>query len=329
MSDSTMKIVILGATTGFGAAMASEGLMRGFEVVCVTRSPKEVMNAHKNVKNLSAVQVDPLNSKKLKEIFHGADAVVFGLNVDYADWDPFMIDALGATLEALADLERKPALLFPGNIYALGPQTGAPFAEDAANNPSTKKGWVRYKLEGMLKNAVDTGQPVLILRLADFFGPTVRNGLMDRIFGNAAEGKPIMLIGSAKTAHQLTYIPDAARISFELLGQDREAGLTIVNAPTHDISSFSAFSESVARLAGHPTLKQKKLPWFMVKMFGMFVRQFREMSELEYLFEDGVMLDNRTLKILLPDISMTPMDTAIKESIQSYECQNLPVFDAD
>jgi len=264
------------------------------------------------------VQTDPLNSEGLAEAYEGADFVVFGLNVDYANWDPFMVDALQATLDALAALKTSPTLLFPGNVYALGRQRGGPFPEDAPNNPCTRKGHLRNRMEDMLKSAAEAGQSILLLRLADFFGPTVRNGFVDRIFGNAAVGKPMVLIGRANTIHQMTYVPDAVRLSFDLLVGKQITGLTTVNAPTHNISSLSAFAAHAARSAGFRNLKQKKIPWFMIKMFGVFVPAFRELSELEYLFEDGVMLDDRRLKHLVPDFEMTPMDVAIRETLQSY-----------
>ncbi len=100
--------------------MVLEGLARDWEVSCITRSPDKVLNSHQSAKRLSANLVDPLNSGTLRKTYQDADVVVFGLNIDCVDWDPFMVDTLAVTLEALAALERKPTLISPVMSMHLG-----------------------------------------------------------------------------------------------------------------------------------------------------------------------------------------------------------------
>lgn len=313
-----MKISILGASSGFGAELAAQALVGGHSVTAISRSPNDLRLRHGDHPGLTARKANSKSVATLSECYAGADVVVFALNAPYEDWDPFMVQTLAATLAAIATLTPKPRLVFPGNIYALGLPIEATINESAPNRPISRKGRLRDKMEKMLHAAAANGTQILIARFADFFGPTVRNGMVDRIFGNALFGKSIDLIGPSVVAHQLTYVPDAARAVLMLLQDPQDAPVTILNVPTHIVASMSDFSKDVARSACVPSLKLRRTPWFMVKLLGLFVPLMKELAEMRYLFDQSILLDGRKLSQNLPRFTPTPMADAIAATLNSY-----------
>jgi nucleoside-diphosphate-sugar epimerase len=148
-----MNILVLGAAGGFGAAMVEDALARGHSVVAVARDAGRVTRKFGSNANLTISGEDILKPGTISALAQSADAVIFAVNVAYEKWEPFMETALKTTLEGLSTLESKPPLVFPGNVYALGPQTGEAFDESAPNRPSTRKGRVRARMEQMLEAA--------------------------------------------------------------------------------------------------------------------------------------------------------------------------------
>jgi nucleoside-diphosphate-sugar epimerase len=313
-----MNILILGAAGGFGAAMVEEALGGGHSVVAVARDAGRLAKKIGADENLTTRTDDIMKPTTVSALAQSADAVIFAVNVAYEKWEPFMEMALKATLEGLSTLAKKPLLVFPGNVYALGPQTGDAFDETAPNRPSTRKGRVRDRLERMLEAASKAGQPVLIPRLADFFGPTVRNGMTDRIFGNAAKGKAIEMIGTCAARHQFTFVPDAARATMSLIEKGQTEDFKIVNMPTHSFASMEAMAKAVALASGNPTLKVKKTPWSMIRLLGLVAPTLRELAELRYLFEDGVHLGDTGLRALLPGFTPTNVTDAFSQTLSGY-----------
>jgi len=318
-----MHMLILAATGGFGAAMTQEALARGHQVTALVRNPGRLAERLGTPERLTVVTAGTLEPEALRATATGADVLVFAVNVSYEQWEPFMETALTATLDALTPMKRPPLLVFPGNVYALGPQHGPDFDEHAPNRPSMRKGRLRARLEARLKAASAAGIWVLIPRCADFFGPTVRNGFTDRLFGHASLGKPMEVIGSGAGRHQFTYVPDAARATMDLIEQGQPTPFHVVNMPTHEVPSITSLTTEIARVADRPALKLRKTPWFILRLLGLKIPLLRELVELRYLFEEGVHLNSDKLMSLLPGFTVTPLETAVAETLSSYRADTL------
>lgn len=158
-----------------------------------------------------------------------------------------------------------------------------------------------------------------MLRAGDFFGPTVRNGLVDRIFGRAAHGRPIEALGRLDVPHQWAYVPDLARLAADLIEiADRLAPFDVVHFAGRVARRQRDFLELVAHAAGHPDLAVRTVPWWLVRLMGLYDAQLRELMELRYLFDDAVTLDDPRRRELLPDFVPTPLETAVRETVAGY-----------
>jgi len=299
--------------------MAQELLRRGQPARCLVRDLEKASTLLGEDPNLEVIQGDVQDSNSVVRAAEGCHAIVHAINYPYPKWVPNMARAtahvIGAARAAGA------TILFPGNVYGLGPQCSAPLTEEAPNQPSGHKGALRVTLEDSLLHATEEGSVrVIVLRAGDYFGPTVRNGLVDPIFGNAAEGKPMRALGNLDVAHQWAFVPDLARAALELLAiQEGLEPYEAFNFAGYVASPERDFLEQIAEQSGHAGLAVRVLPWSALKLAAMFDATVRELMELRYLFDQSVILEGSKLRRTLPDFKETPIAEAIRATLESYQ----------
>ncbi|MGD9537671.1 MAG: SDR family NAD(P)-dependent oxidoreductase [Alphaproteobacteria bacterium] len=319
--ESGRPALVLGASGGFGGALAREMAARGWRVRLYGRSAARLRQRFGEV-GIETVNGDVQDASMLAKAAEGCGVIVHGVNYPYHQWVPYLQTA---TLNVIAAARASGAtLLFPGNVYSLGPGAGVPIAETEPPRPNTRKGKFRLRLEGLLEDAAKpAGEAppirVLTVRAGDYFGPTARNGIVDRLYGNAARGKPITSFGRLDIVHERVFLPDLARASLDLLSLGGIlAPYEVVNVTAEPHLSERAFMEAVARASGHPGLEVKLMPWWLVRLIGLVNPVIREFAELAYLYDTTVLLDGAKLKRLLPGFRFTPLDDALRQTIESY-----------
>lgn len=313
---------MLGASGGFGGALADELIARGRRVRLLARSSARVSARLAKVPNVEVVIGDVQDTAALIKAASGCGLIVHGVNYPYHQWVPYLQTATLNIIEAARTTGA--TLLFPGNVYSLGESSAAPLDESAPHKATTRKGKFRARLEGFLKDAtVSAGDKpairVLIVRAGDYFGPSMRNGLVDRLYGNAARGKPMQSFGRLDIMHERIFLPDLARASLDLLALgDALPAFEVVNVTPGERFSQRDYFALVARVAGHSALKASLMPWWMVAMVGLFNPMIREFMELRYLYDTTLLLDGAKLKRLLPGFQFTAPEEAIRLTLASY-----------
>jgi nucleoside-diphosphate-sugar epimerase len=321
--SSTTTAFVLGATGSFGGALTQELLARGWQVRALVRDRARAAARLGQRPDLELVAGDALDPIAVSQAAQGASVVVHGVNYPYDQWAPNMHVA---TENAIAAAEEAGALIvFPGNVYGLGRPTGAKLTEAAPNAPCSNKGALRVELENQLRWSAQAGHSrVLILRAGDYFGPTVRNGLVDPIFANALRGRAMQALGRLDVPHQWAYVPDLARAGADLI--QRAKTLTpfeIVHFAGHIALPARAFHAEVAAAAGRPKLAVRRVPWWLMGLVGRFSPVVRELMEMRYLFDEAVVLDDPRFRQLLPTFKATPLDAAIRETLDSYRADKI------
>ncbi|MGA8182182.1 MAG: NAD-dependent epimerase/dehydratase family protein [Terriglobia bacterium] len=312
--------LILGGTGSFGRAAVQEVLRRGQPARCMVRGLDKASSLLGEASGLELIQGDVQDQNAVVRAAEGCAAIVHAINYPYPKWVPNMARATANVIAAARSA--KATILFPGNVYGLGAQSEAPLAEDAPNHPASHKGELRVRLEDSLLHATEEGtvRRVIILRAGDYFGPTVRNGLVDPIFESAADGKPMRTFGNIEAEHQWAYVPDLARAALDLLAIEE-------SLKAYEVFNFAGtiarperdFLEQVAVQAGHPGLAIRVLPWSAMKLAAIFNAVIRELMELRYLYDQSVILEGSKLRRTLPDFSETPVAEAIRVTLESYQ----------
>jgi nucleoside-diphosphate-sugar epimerase len=315
-------ILVLGASGSFGGAVAQELLRRREPVRALVRDPEKARRALGESPDLELIEGDVQDETALARAAEGCRAVVHGVNYRYDRWVPHMRTATTSVIAAARAAGA--IILFPGNVYGLGAQTGRLLDEATPDAPCSRKGALRVELESALRAATDDGRTrVLVLRAGDYFGPTVRNGLVDPIFGNAARGRTVWALGDLSIAHQWAFVPDLASAAVDALAiAPRLPRYEVIHFAGHLVTTQRDFLRLVAHVAGHPTLPIRAIPWWLLRLAGMFNGVVRELLEMRYLFDRAVILDDTRLRRLWPGHRDTPLPEAVRLTLESYRASD-------
>jgi nucleoside-diphosphate-sugar epimerase len=309
------RILVLGAAGGFGRAVVAEFASRGWLVRGLVRRPPAPGTFSDA---LDLVEGDARDRTVLAQAAQGCAVVALAVNTPFAQWEAGMRDV---TAKAIATCRETGALLlYPGSVHGFGRQTGRALSEDAPQDAMTRKGRLRADLEYMIRRACDDGRMrAIIVRAGDFFGPGVRNGLVDRLFARAIAGRPMLWPGRLSMPHQWAYVPDLARLAGDLVGRrDDLAPCQAVHLSGHVFTRQGDFLAAIAVGAGLRGRVARTVPWWALRLAAPFDPALREMLEFDYLFEDAVILDDPARRRLLPGFQTTDLQAAIAATLADY-----------
>ncbi len=303
--------LVIGATGGFGGAVARELLTRGYSVRALLRPGGRSLGS--DLAGVEVVTGSVHDAVAMQRAARRANFIVHGYNAPYARWDPEMLDAGEVVAEAA---ERSGArIVLPGNVYGLGPDFSAPLAESASRVAPTRKGELRNSLEARLEAATARGAQLLIVRAGDYLGPRASSTWFGEMTRPALQGGAILDPAAPGVPHEWAYLPDLARATVDLM--DRSAELA-ANAIFH----FSGYQVTSAELiaaiqdALPAPRRVRRLPWWGLRVAATVSRFWREVVEMKYLWDEPVLLDDTKLRTVLGrNPHVTPLALAVRETL--------------
>lgn len=288
-----MHLTILGAGGSLGHALVSRAARRGHIVNAVVRSPA---TAPKMPEGASPVVADLLDASAVLRACQGADAIVHAGSVPYPEW-PVSVSLMARN--ALQAAETIGAVLgFPGNVYVYGRPRTRPVTEDHPQEPHTKKGKLRLRIERELLGAHAAGKACVVMpRFPDFYGPGSAREIVDGtslralrpVFEGAAEGTPCRWPLTADVPREYIYIDDAADAMLNLLETPSAYGRAI-HVPGPGTVTGRELIDIAYRLAGRKP-RVRVFGRGMIRLVGLYNREARAAYEMAYLFDDPVVLD--------------------------------------
>jgi nucleoside-diphosphate-sugar epimerase len=304
----TRTALVIGATGGVGGALADRLLADGWHVRAINRDPATAGLRSGRV-GQEWVAGDAMAPADVVAAARGCEVIVHGANPPgYRNWAGLQLPMLASTIAAARASGAR--ILFPGTIYNYGPDAFPRIDERSAQNPRTRKGAIRVKMETALREA---GVPVLIVRCGDFFGPKPGNNWLSQAI--VRPGRPVRVVtypGPLGVPHTWAYLPDVAETFVRLLG----AGLRdfeVFSMKGHEVTGH----ELVAGLeaAAGRRLKVARLPWPALTLAAPFNETLREMREMRYLWETPVLLDDTRLVARLGTEPRTPLVEALSTAL--------------
>ena len=311
MTNGTEKLtLVIGATGGFGGAMARRLLADGWRIRALHRDPQRVA---KTQPAFDWVAGDAMVESDVVAAATGAEIIVHGASPPgYRNWAKLAPTMLANTLAAAKASGAR--ILFPGNVYNFGPDAFPTLTEASPQNPITRKGRIRVAMEQTLR---DSGVRVLIVRAGDFIG--TRPGSDWLSLGMIRRGKPLGAVtyaGPWEIAHAWTWLPDMAETFVRLL-----AG---------DLADFEDFHMQGYAVTGHVLvaalqsltdrkLRVSRLPWIALQAAAPFNESLREMLEMRYLWETPVLMDNARLVQRLGAEPRTPLPEALAQALAGLD----------
>lgn len=305
----TRTALVIGATGGVGGAIADRLLADGWHVRAINRDPASAAQRSGRT-GLEWVKGDAMVEADVVAAAQGAEIVVHGANPPgYRNWAGLQLPMLASTIAAAR--AAGPRILFPGTVYNYGPDAFPRIDERSPQNPRSRKGAIRVKMEQALR---DAGVPVLIVRCGDFFGPKPGNNWLSQGIVKAA--RPIASVlypGPLGIPHAWAYLPDVAETFVRLLATDL-GPFEVFQMKGHEVTGH----ELVAGLeaAAGRTLKVSRLPWPALALAAPFNETLREMREMRYLWDEPVLLDDRRLVRQLGAEPRTPLAEALRIALQ-------------
>lgn len=317
MSDDRTALVI-GATGGIGGEVARRLLAGRWRVRALHRRPEAAMAAEPR---LHWMRGDAMNPAEVAAAARGAALIVHAANPPgYRNWQGLALPMLENTVAA-ATAERA-RILFPGTVYNFGPDAFPCLTETAPQRPLTRKGAIRVAMEQRLAQAAEGGARVLVVRAGDYFGPRQGNGWFAQCL--VRPGAPLRRVvypGRPEAGHAWAYLPDVAETMVRLLDRaDALASFEVFHFAGHALRRGIAMAEAIRCVAGRPDLPIRGLPWPVLYLAAPFVTTLREMLEMRYLWRESVFLDNAKLVGLLGAEPQTPLDEAVRATLQGLGC---------
>jgi len=302
------QVTVLGITGSIGGAFADACLQQGITVRALVRDPSRVSPRP----GLTLLRGDARDPEALQRALEGSDVVLHGLNLPYPQWDPAMRELTAAVLHAAA--RQGATVLFPGNVYGLGPDFAVPLDEDAPREAPSRKGRLRNELEAQLQ--ASEAQTV-VLRMGDFFGGTGENTWMHHLTASARTGGALQYGGPLDVLHSWAYLPDAGATLLALARRRTEL-------PRHAVFHFAGHVVDghtwlrVAREAlGDPQRAHRSFPWGWMQLARPFVPMVRELFEMRYLWQQPVRMRQDRLEALLGEVPHTPFGQAMRATLAS------------
>ena len=300
--------LVLGATGGVGGAIADRLVSDGWKVRAPHRNPDRA-RATSGRPHLDWVIGDAVDSASIVKAADGAQIVVHGVNPPgYRNWAGLQMPMLASSLAAARAAGAR--LLFPGTVYNYGPDAFPLIDEAAPQNPVSRKGAIRVRMERALHEA---GVPVLIVRAGDFFGPRPGNNWLSQ--GIVRAGRPITGIsypGRLDVRHAWAFLPDVAETFVRLLGEDLGEVETF-HMQGHAVTG-DELTSGLEAAAGRK-LSVRRLPWLAIAAAAPFNETLREMQEVRYLWRREVLLDGAKLAARLGGEPRTPLVEALRAAL--------------
>lgn len=302
---------VLGASGAMGHAVLDELAKKKVKTRAVTTRSKieghEVMHADLR---------DPAQAKKA---IAGSKLVYLCVGLPYnhkvweKDWPTIMENVINACVE------EKARLIFLDNVYMYHTPFPKPFQEDAALNPSTKKGIVREKIAGMMIKAIQDGRlSGTIARSADFYGKRATNSMLYISFlERMLKGKDPYFMTTPDKLHTYAYVRDNARAMI-LLAENEDCCGQVWHLPVGEPITTTDLLEHFNKAIGNE-FKIKAVPKLMELFLSLFVPAVKEVDEMLFQFENDYVMSWEKFRLRFPDFKVTPYNRAVAETVKYFE----------
>jgi nucleoside-diphosphate-sugar epimerase len=302
------RIVVLGGAGQLGRAAAQAFKAAEWQVASLVRG-SSVGGA---AAGTEIIEVDARDAESVVAAAEGADVVLHALNVPYGEWEQLAVPFADT---AIAAARRNGAtLVFPGNLYNYGAGMPARLDETAVVRPTSRKGAIRVAIEVRMREATEAGLRTIVLRAGDYFGGEGRGSWFDRIIVKNIGAGRLTWPGPLDCVHEWAYLPDFAQAMVRLVdARDRLAPFATFGFAGHAVTGRE-FTGAISR-ACRSDFKIDFMPWRLLKLMGFAVPQFRELSEISYLWSVPHAIDGVSLRGAIGEIPRTPLDNAVAASL--------------
>ncbi len=301
---------ILGANGIIATEIAKE-LYKNFtkNIRLVSRNPKKVNETDQ------LFSANLLIESECDQAVKGSDIVYMAVGLPYNSliwkekWPIMMSNIIDACKRHRAKM------VFFDNVYMYGAINGV-MTEETPFNPISIKGEARAEIATMLLKEMKKKSIIaMICRAPEFYGPAnTQSGTNATIFDNIKKRKKLQVLVNDSTLRTLIYTPDAGRAT-ALLGNTVDAYNQTWHLPCDsNRKTNKEFIEICSKVYGSK-LNYMILKKWMIKIFGLFNSNVKEIVELLYQFDQDYIFDSSKFNNRFPDFKVTSLEEGITQII--------------
>jgi nucleoside-diphosphate-sugar epimerase len=318
MSTQTPKrtALVIGATGGFGGHVALALQKHGWRIRALSRDPAKAQARTGARMPVEWVHGDAMDAASVIAAAKGTQLIVHGANPPrYRNWKGTVRQMLRSSIDAARATGAR--ILLPASVYNYAPDAGSAIAEDAPQQPATRKGALRVEMEEMLRAASAESVRAIVLRAGDFFGPGVEGGQALGWLTRRRKGEVIGVYaaGTGDVGYAMAYLPDLAEAAARLVEAEGLAPYETFHFRGHYLERSDELIASIRRATGKPALPAAPFPWALVAALSPFNETFRELLEMRYLRRRSIGLTGDRLASVIGPEPHTPFDAAIAASL--------------
>ncbi len=221
-------------------------------------------------------------------------------------------------------------ILFLDNIYMYGPAPLLqPITEEHPQQPVSRKGKIRKAVADQFLNAHKAGEiQLLIARAPDFYGPFVKNSIVNVLVQDAIQKKrPIYWPARLNHAHSFVYIEDLGEAIADLaLAEDSWGQIWHLPVSANPPAMFSMLE--MVRDAAGSTQPVKPMPGWLEFFLKAFLADFRQSHEMLYQYAAAYLFDSGKFQRRFPRFAVTSYQEGIEKTGQAMQ-QLLQAFPSD
>lgn len=300
------KRLIIGSGV-IGTTLFNEMVAQEYDVYLASRSLQTKDNQ---------IQLDALDADDVLEKTKGFSIIYICIGLPYkekvwvTEWPVIMNNIITAAEK------NKYKIVFFDNVYMYG-KFSNPCTETHEYQPVSNMGKSRKLIAEMLEqNTKDV--TYLIARSPDFFGPNAKNSVLYSAFiENILKQKDPFFIGLKSKKHSYGYTEDLVR-SMLLLSNETDTYNQVWHLPSHQTNSI----DDVLNLINtelHQNYQIKLMSKRSVTLLSLFIPMLKEVGKMRYQFDNDYVLDFSKFQAKFPDFKLTPLDIAIKNTINSFK----------
>jgi nucleoside-diphosphate-sugar epimerase len=298
---------LLGAAGAVGHALVPALSARNVPICVVGR---DVGKLEREFPNAQARSADFLTGDRLDAAAAGIDTIFYLAGAPYTHFEQHPVMTRNALAAARGAGVKRFVHIAP--VYAYGLPLTRLVPETQPRVPNTRKGRWRLEQEQLVEAAhgVD-GMSTTIAHLPDFYGPDAENSFVNVFLRDAVAGKTATFVGVPNAAREFLYVPDVAAPLIALAERDDAYGerWNVTGTPTTAASVVKIASDAL------PGLKMRYAPKLLLQAMGIVNPMMREIAEMYYLYDSGMVLDGTKLHERIGAFPATPLNDGIAATI--------------
>jgi nucleoside-diphosphate-sugar epimerase len=298
------RVAIFGATGPTGIHLGRILRERGYAVRVISRSDSNLEQAFPG-NDFERVAADALDPIATRDAASGCE-----LLVDCIGLPPDRMPDHPATARIIADAGRSVGArcLQVSSFWAFLPVQQLPL--DEQHRRAEGNAYIRARREA---EDVFLAAGAAVVHLPDFFGPEVHTSTLQRPLEEAASGKAMRWMGSAKTERDHVYVLDAMRMVADLMRHEEAFGRSWIVPGSGPLSARRAAEIAGEHLGREVTVRSA--PTWLLELLSVFSPDLRAFKPMLRHYAAPISYDASRLRGLLGELRNTPYELAIPATL--------------